>query len=195
MSNGHHQALFQPDLLKDEKIMWSGQPEPGVNFTKGDIFLVPFGLFFAGFSLMLFRTVIFSVPLNPDKSAGVIIFFYLIGFVFTVFGLYFAFGRFLYKRWKKRKIYYALTDQRALVLTLAFGRRVDGAFLDHLASLNKTVRSSGIGTIYFGNPSWVSSVYGNSGMDFFMGFYAGDVPTFYDIRDVDSVYDLANRLR
>ena len=175
--------------------MWSGQPEPGVNFTKGDIFLVPFSLFFAGFSLMWIGTVIFSEPLNPDKSAGVIIFFYLIGFVFTVLGLYFAFGRFLYKRWKKRKTYYALTDQRALVLTLAFGRRIEGAFLDRLASLNKTVRSSGIGTIYFGNPSWVSSVYGNSGMDFFTGFYSGDVPTFYDIRDVDYVYDLANRLR
>ncbi len=195
MSNGHHQALFQLDLLKGENIMWSGQPEPGVNFTKGDIFLVPFSLFFAGFSLMWFGTVIFSEPLNPDKSAGVIIFFYLIGFVFTVLGLYFAFGRFLYKRWKKRKTYYALTDQRALVLTLAFGRRIEAAFLDRLASLNKTVRSSGIGTIYFGNPSWVSSVYGNSGMDFLTGFYSGDVPTFYDIRDVDNVYDLANRLR
>ena len=110
-------------------------------------------------------------------------------------GFYFAFGRFIYKKWKKTRTYYALTNKRALILTLTFGRNLDGAFLDRLVAINKSMRSNGSGTIYFGNPSWMTAAYGNSGMDFFSGFYSGDVPSFYDIRDADSVYDLANRLR
>lgn len=37
--------LFQEDLLKDEKILWTGQPETTVLFTGADVFLVPFSGF------------------------------------------------------------------------------------------------------------------------------------------------------
>ncbi len=201
MSNGQHQSLFQPDLLKDEKIMWSGQPDPDINFTRGDIFLVPFSLFFVGFTLMWFDAAIFSVPQNPDKSAGVIIFFYLIGFVFTVFGLYFTFGRFLYKKWKKRRTYYALTNQRALILTRMAGKKLQGVFLDRVRPFNKSVRSDGIGTVQFGNSTWLGAAHSNTGLDFVTDFCIKDIPAledapaFYDIEDAETVYNLANSLR
>ncbi len=195
MSNGQHQALFQPDLLQGESIQWSGQPDPSINLSKGDVFLIPFSLFFLGFSVFWLEGVVSATSANPEKMGGAIIFFYLVGSVFAIFGFYLAFGRFIYKKWKKSKTYYALTNKRALILTLTFGRKLDGAFLDRLVAINKSVRSGGSGTLYFGNPSWMTTAYGNSGMDFFTGFYSGDVPSFYDIHDADSVYDLANRLR
>ena len=157
--------------------------------------MIPFGLFFFGFTVFWLVEVVSTTSANPKDMGGAIVFFYLIGSVFAVFGFYFAFGRFIYKKWKKARTYYALTNKRALILTLAFGRKLDGAFLDRLVAINKSVRSDGSGTVYFGNPSWMTTAYGNSGMDFLTGFYSGDVPSFYDIHDADSVYDLANRLR
>ena len=201
MSNGQHQSLFQPDLLKDEKIMWSGQPDPGISFTRADIFLIPLSLFFAGFPLVWFGAAIFSAPQNPDKSAGAIVFFYFIGFAFTVYGLYFAFGRFLYKKWKKRRTYYALTNRRALILTRMAGKKLQGVFLDRVPAINKSVRSDGIGTVQFGNSTWLGAAYSNTGLDFFPDFCVKDIPAFedapafYDIEDAETVYNLANSLR
>ncbi len=195
MSNGQHQALFQPDLLQGESIQWSGQPDPSINLSRGDIFLIPFSLCFFAFAAFWLGSVVSSSFANLEEAGGVILFFYLFGLLIAIMGFYFAFGRFIYKKWKKTRTYYALTNKRALILTLTFGRNLDGAFLDRLVAINKSMRSNGSGTIYFGNPSWMTAAYGNSGMDFFSGFYSGDVPSFYDIRDADSVYDLANRLR
>jgi len=42
--NGQFYEVFKEELLKDEKILWSGQPETSVLFTSADIFLVPFSL-------------------------------------------------------------------------------------------------------------------------------------------------------
>lgn len=38
-------------------------------------------------------------------------------------------------------------------------------------------------------------MYGNSGMDFFCSSYGKDVPTFYDIEEIEQVYRLINELR
>ena len=181
--------------------MWSGQPDPGISFTRADIFLIPLSLFFAGFPLVWFGAAIFSAPQNPDKSAGAIVFFYFIGFAFTVYGLYFAFGRFLYKKWKKRRTYYALTNRRALILTRMAGKKLQGVFLDRVPAINKSVRSDGIGTVQFGNSTWLGAAYSNTGLDFFPDFCVKDIPAFedapafYDIEDAETVYNLANSLR
>ncbi len=42
---------FQPELLKDEKILWSGQPETKVLFTRADVFLAPFSVLWGGFAI------------------------------------------------------------------------------------------------------------------------------------------------
>ena len=195
MSNGQHNALFQPDLLQGESIQWSGQPDPSINLSRGDIYLIPFGLFFFGFTVFWLVGVVSLSLGNSERTGGSLVFFYFMGLLFVTMGFHLAFGRFIYKKWKKARTYYALTNKRALILTLTFGRKLDGAYLDRLVAINKFVRSDGSGTIYFGSPSWMTTAYGNSGMDFLTGFYSGDVPAFYDIHDADSVYDLANKLR
>ena len=41
---------FQPDLIRDEKVVWAGQPDRRFRFSSGDIFLVPFSLLWGTFA-------------------------------------------------------------------------------------------------------------------------------------------------
>ena len=126
MSNGQHQSLFQPDLLQSETIEWSGQPETSVNFNRTDIFLIPFSLLWGGFALFALVALIFSWFAGTREAESII--GYLVGIFMIVFfaiiGVYLIVGRFAYKKWQKRRTHYALTNKRALVLSLSFGRKL-----------------------------------------------------------------------
>ena len=149
---------FQPDLLREEKVVWAGQPDPRFRFSGGDIFLVPFSLLWAGFAL-------FGRRACSDFSA------------------------------KKRRTFYALTNQRVLILTTLRSRRLQALFLNQLPVVNKAVQGNGVETLEFGfSPSW-SAAYANSGMELFAGRSASLAPAFYDLADVDGVYQLVMRLK
>jgi len=181
--------LFQDELLRDERIVWSGQPNPKVVFSKADIFLVPFSLMWGGFAIFWETTVI-----GFGKHGGAPLFFILWGIPFVLIGLYMMFGRFIYKVWKKRRTYYAVTNKRVLVLTATRGKHVDAAYINAIPTVNKSVRCNGVGTVTFGNAEGLAGSYGNTGMSF--GSYYGQAPpTFYDIRGADEVYQLVQRLR
>ena len=98
MSNGQYQTLFQTDLLQDETFEWSGQPDASINLSKGDIFMIPFGLLFFGFTVFWLVGVVSLSLGNPERTGGSIVFFYLFGLFFLTFGSYLAFGRFIYKK-------------------------------------------------------------------------------------------------
>lgn len=182
--------VFREDLLKDEELLWTGQPEITQHFTGADIFLVPFSLMWGGFAFFWEAMVLAEIP------KGIPIAFPLFGTPFVIIGIYFIFGRFVYKKAKKRNTFYAVTNKRVLTLTKMFGRNLKAAFIDKIPSINKSIRSNGIGSIRFGNTSFFASMYGNTGMDFFGSFYGdNDVPTFYDIKDADKVFSLVNDLR
>ncbi len=183
---------FQPDLLRDEKVVWAGQPDPRFRFSGGDIFLVPFSLLWAGFILFWEASVLGF--LGGKGSAPV--FFVLWGVPFVLVGQYLVWGRFIYKAYKKRRTFYALTNQRALILTTARSRQLQTLFLKQLPTINKMLRRDGSGTLEFGSsPNWAASVYANSGMDFMGSRYGPAAPAFYDIPGVDSIYQLAMRLK
>jgi hypothetical protein len=184
--------LFKDEILKDEKILWSGQPETSVIFTNADIFLIPFSLLWGGFSIFWEVGVLST---KGKSGQGAPFFFPLFGIPFVLIGLYFIFGRFIYKNFKKKRTYYALTNKRVIILTNTFGKNVQAEFIDRIASMNKTVRANGIGTIRFGSSNLMFTMYGNTGMDSFGSFYGQDVPVFYDIKDVNKVYDIVNGLR
>ncbi len=184
--------LFREDLIKDEKILWDGQPETSVLFTNMDVFLIPFSLLWGGFAIFWELGVLF---MKTESGEGAPIVFALFGIPFVLIGLYFIFGRFIYKNWKKRKTYYAITNKRVLVLTKSRSRDLQAAYINTIPSINKSVRSSSIGTVKFGASSFFSSMYANTGMDFFGSFYGQDVPTFYDIKDANKVYEMVNELR
>lgn len=186
---------FSGELLKDEKILWSAQPDTSVLFTRADIFLVPFSLLWGGFAIFWelgALAVFFAISAGKNPMS---IIFPLFGIPFVLVGLYFMFGRFIYKNWKKRNTYYAITDRRVLMLSNLFSQSLNAVNIDTIPTINKSVRSNGIGTIKFGNVNWMASMYGNTGMDFFGSFGGVDILTFYDIKDADKVYELVSELR
>ncbi len=186
MSSGPHQALFEPDLLKDEKIFWTGQPDPSVHFNKADRFLIPFSLYCAAFIGLM------SYYFFVAEFVSWYHFIFLI--YFSPYGFYLLIGRFIFKTWRKRHTYYALTSHRALILNDGHGRILFGVFLDHIAGIRKSVRSSGVGTVIFGKPPRFSNFHGNTGMDWQSILPDGGVPAFFDVRDADGVYDLTKKL-
>lgn len=178
--------LFKDELIKDEEILWYGQPDESVIFSGSDLFLVPFSILWGGFALFWEFTVITSSAPVP---------FCLFGIPFVIIGLYFIFGRFIYKGIKKKHTYYAVTNQRVLILTTLFNKNLQAEFIRQIPSINKSVRSDSKGTIKFGSSFFFTGMYGNTGLDFFGSSYGKDVPTFYDIEEVEKVSKMVNELR
>lgn len=183
---------FQLDLFNDERIVWTGQPDARFRLTGGDVFLIPFSLLWGGFALFWEAGVLgFLGGKGPAP-----VFFALWGIPFVMVGQYFIWGRFIFKSYRNRRTLYALTNQRVFILTTTRSRRLQTLFLNQLSTINKVVRRDGSGTLEFGlSPGWAAGLYANSGMDIFAGRSGLAAPAFYDIADVEGVYQLVMRLR
>ena len=163
MDNPHAQARFQSYLLSDERILWTGQPDPSRLVSSKDFFLIPFSLMWGGFAIVWEGGVLLTMV--GSGSHGAPIFFALWGIPFVVVGQYFVWGRFLVKRWDRRRTLYAVTDQRVLIL---LGTSLQSMFLNNLPGIHQSARADGSGSLDFGGPS--QSGYGvcaNTGMDWF----------------------------
>jgi len=190
------QELLANDLLADEEVLWSGRPDPRITFARADLFLVPFSLLWGGFALFWEATVIAALLRGEERSGngGSLWFFAVFGLIFVVAGLYFMVGRFIYKRLKKKKTYYAVTNRRVLVLTTLRGRHLNAVFIDRIPQISKSVNADGVGMLRFGNLPWWLAQYDNTGMDLLSPTHGDPPPVFHDIREADSVYELVNSL-
>jgi hypothetical protein len=191
MQNSDITQVFQEYLLKDEKILWSGQPDPNIIFTPMDFFLVPFSLLWGGFAIFWEAEVL--TTMSPAGSPFPMqIMFPLFGSVFVIVGLYFMFGRFIFKKWKKRRTFYAVTNRRILSVSKGFGQQFQEFNIRSLNGISKRIRADGIGTLTFGgNQSMFfngGQFYGNTGMEI-MPFYNNQL-AFYDIPDANNVHKL-----
>jgi hypothetical protein len=191
MQNSDINQVFQEYLLKDEKILWSGQPDPNIIFTPMDFFLVPFSLLWGGFAIFWEAEVLTTMsPTGAPFPMKVM--FPLFGSVFVIVGLYFIFGRFIFKKWKKRRTFYAVTNRRILSVSLGFGHQFQEFNIRLLNGISKRIRADGIGTLTFGgNQSMFfngGQFYGNTGMEI-MPFYNNQL-AFYDIPNANEVHKL-----
>ncbi|MCX7746470.1 MAG: PH domain-containing protein [Clostridia bacterium] len=174
--------VFQNDLLENEEILWTGQPLTRV-FSIIDIFLIPFSLIWGGFAISWEFTAIHS---------GAPLFFCLFGIPFVLVGLYITFGRFIYKYVNLKNTYYAVTNQRVLILSGIYKKTLQGLFMDQIPNINKTVNINGSGTLRFGITNANRSE--NTGMEIFDPVKS-TVAAFLNIEDVGKVYRLINNLR
>jgi hypothetical protein len=191
MQNQEVNQLFREYLMKGETILWCGQPAFNLIFTPMDIFLVPFSLVWGGFAIFWESSVLLSM-FPSDIPLPIKIIFPLFGGLFVIVGLYFIFGRFLFKRWKKQRTFYAVTNLRVLSLSRGFSRQFQESNIKLISGISRHIRSDGIGTLTFGaNQSTFfnrSRYYDNTGMDIF-SFYTLQ-PGFYDIPNAGEVYKL-----
>ncbi len=151
---------LDPYLRPDEHVLWVGRPDPTVWFCPLDGFLIPFSLLWCGFALFWEATVL-------AEDATVI--FKLWGLPFVALGLYLIFGRFAYKRWRKERTLYAVTDQRGIVLV--DGRSLTDSPLKYQPVNVRRSRDGLHASVVVGNTGgglWRGPArYANTGMDWF----------------------------
>jgi hypothetical protein len=186
-SNAYAQARLQAYLQPGERVVWTGQPDPRRLVSSKDYFLIPFSLLWGGFAIVWEGGVLLTMA----GANGAPIFFALWGIPFVVVGQFFIWGRFLVKRWDRRRTLYAVTDERVLVLR---GNSLQSMFLNNLPGVTQSARLDGSGSIEFGSSApFGSGVWSNTGMDFFA--IGRGVLAFYDIPNVAHVDRLINETR
>ena len=193
MDNYMIEEQFRNDLANGEYIIWAGQPAPKL-FNSSDFFLVPFSFIWCGFTIF-WEIMAFTAFRQVGNGPGII--FPIFGIPFVLVGLYLLLGRFFYRSLKNNRTYYALTNQRVMVLHALFGKNLRSLSLNHIPALNKSVNSKGIGSITFGDlPPVYSSMFENSGVRSYGNRYRyGNTMGFYYIKDVDDVYRMINDQR
>jgi hypothetical protein len=133
---------FQPELVADERVVWTGRPDPTRLLNRADIGLIPFSLLWGGFAMAFFQALTGRAEADTPTI--------LVGAVFALVGLYFIVGRFLVKAFRKRHTFYADTDRRVLVLTDLGPRSLNAALIGQIPAIQKHVRTDGVGSLLFG---------------------------------------------
>ena len=189
--------IFQNDLLSNEKILWAGQPEL-VWFTATDYFLIPFtlvagGCGFAGIIAAILA--LYYAPATTETRLGGAVLVIPASILVLPMLFYLVIGRFFYKRWKNKNTYYAVTNQRVLVSCTAHGGSFQSIFINSLPSINKSIGKNGLGNLMFGTSPYNSPMLNNIGMEMNPFGSLQIAPAFYDIKDVNKVFELINDLR
>ena len=176
------------ELEPGERILWEGQSDPSERFSPTDYYLIPF-------SLLWLVVVVLAASTQPTSQQPSV--FFLALPVFLSVGIYFAFGRFWMKGRRKRRTFYAVTNQRALIVERRGNRtRLQSVFLATLQGINLREGRKGLGTITFGNVSIHANLLGNTGLENLYPYRMYPLPlAFYDVPDARKVYDLVVRAR
>jgi len=177
--------LVRDELLADEYILWAGQPNSRKLFTGVDIFLVPFSLMWGGFAIFWESMALRGGP----------IFFMLWGIPFVAAGLYFIFGRFIYKSYVKKRTYYYVTDKRVIILKKLRNTKLDTLYIEELPAINKNINSRGNGKIVFGDSAGIFGMYENTGLDFYANRFGKVSPAFYDLEGAEEAYRLVCKIK
>lgn len=180
---------FAPDLAAGERIEWTGQPNPGAIFHPEDSALIPFSLMWGGFAIFWLLGASGILGLGKQHPDQTFQYFGLIwGTPFVLVGQYLIWGRFVYAAWKKRRTYYAITGNRALILENGLrGRTSTSVRFSDLSLIGKRVRADGIGSISFGGPVTGQWQWGRRN--------APRPPTFDDVDNAEFVYQQIIRLQ
>lgn len=133
-------------LDRGERVLWSGQPRQGLAVRVADALLIPFSLLWGGFAL-----VAAWAALHGREPVGM-----LVTTVFSVTGLYLIVGRFFVDAAQRRRTWYAVTNERILIVSGLQSRNIKSLPLRTLDQIDVSSRVSGGGTIMFGRSAYGS---------------------------------------
>ncbi len=135
--------VIAPELMRDENVIWAGQPKQGVYFSPADLLLIPFSLVWCSGAIS-WEVLVASHP--PY-------FFALFGLPLVATGLYIAAGRFFVDAHTRARTFYAVTNRRVLILAAWPTRRVTSLDLAKCPEISLRERPDGTGTIFLGKRS------------------------------------------
>jgi hypothetical protein len=155
--------VVQRELHSAERLIWSGAPGRGLRLRSSDALMIPFSLLWGGFAIFWEYTVLFGLDPEgrPSRSAAPL-FMKLWGIPFVVVGLYLIVGRFFGDSFQRSRTIYAVTDQRILIITQWFGKRVRSLPLRTLPEMTLAEKSDGSGTITFGASTFGATAFGTN---------------------------------
>jgi hypothetical protein len=171
------------EMMPGEHTLWSGKPNPRKIFSKSDIALIPFSIFWCGFAIFW--------TFSAYRMGGM---FALFGIPFVIVGLYITFGRFIIRTVRKKNTVYAVTNKRVLVVVFnSAGVRKSSlaSSLQDIHNESLSVRPDKTGSITFGSLPFIAY---NSGFNF-SGNNQPGIPAFIDIDDVETVYALYKKAK
>ena len=131
------ESRLKPYLDPDERLLWTGHPPKGLVLRPSDVQHLPIGLVWTGGVIFLTWSAV--------EARWVEI-------LFILFGLYMVAGRFVIDAWRRRRMTYALTSRRALILC---GDRLSS--MPITPDLAVTVSGQEIGSVAFG-PDYVPGI-------------------------------------
>jgi hypothetical protein len=176
------QDSVRPQLLSGEHVLWEGPPYAGLILRPIEMVLIPFSLFWAGFTIF-WNVEAWTINANADLP------FKLFGLPFLAAGLYITFGRFLLDMRLRRRLVYLVTDRRILILKQGSSATSKSLDIKRLPALELEERPDGAGTIRFGpSGNWLNG--GNFGI---WQPTLDPTPQFIRIANVRSAYELIQR--
>ena len=140
--------------------------------------LVPFSLLWGGFAIFWEYSVV---------TSNAPFFFRLWGLPFVGVGLYLIFGRFFVEAKQRARTYYAVTNQRIIIVSGLFSRTVKSLNLRMLSDLSLSEGNSNYGSIFFGGGSPFSSMF--RGFSSWPGMGSQLGPHFDQIQAARGVYE------
>jgi hypothetical protein len=175
---------FRDELNPGERIIWSGRPQQGLMVRPGDALMIPFSLLWGGFAVFWEFGVV---------ASGAPFFFTLWGIPFVLVGLYVILGRFFVDAAQRKKTYYALTNERIIIISGLFNQNIKSLELKKVPELNLSTKGDDKGTITFGALSPMAWMYEGSGFPNPRRYPIA--PSFEMIDNVKTVYQYIKSLQ
>ena len=148
------EQAISSELSADEKILWCGQPRDGFQFSALNVMTLPFGIALCGvgtfLGLSVWQTLITQLSVTDQSFSGLLPMI-VIGIGFIAAGLLLIGGMFYLERYWRRNTYYAVTNQRVIVMTKWLATNVATLVLQQIPLVTLTTRSNGSGSVVFGS--------------------------------------------
>lgn len=180
MSQSQPQSLFVNELAEGEEMLWFGSPQPGSRASGGPgivfrILGTVFGLI--GFSLLLV-SILFTLLQPFGGSTIIFTVFFSIGLPFFIIGVVFTILGFVLKPALK-SVYYAITDQRIIILHPGHNLRVESYGKEEIGRLLRTEHPDGSGDLEFTRQPTSSNYVAYSNYGNYNTGYQGNAGTSY----------------
>lgn len=170
------------DLNLDEIIIKEILPKKSFFFNSTEMLRIPFSMIY----LIIIALIIFN-------TSG---FFLIFGIVFIGAGIYYSFGRWIFKYYELKNNKYIITNQRIIIAKKSTGYIFKYLKLEEIEIVNIEMNNKFFGNIIFGEPE---TIFGNDKESFFLGRRGGmnfkeDEYSFQSVENINEIIPIFEKL-